>query len=81
MKKDTHYVKDSSLIPELSVTSCETSLAFYCNVLGFSIVYLRPEEGFAFLEREGAQLMLDQMNKGRTFESVDSQIKKYWLWC
>ena len=57
----------NTLIPELAVTSCDTSLKFYCNVLGFTVTYARKDEGFAFLERNGAQLMLDEIGKGRTW--------------
>lgn len=48
------------LIPELTCADFRRSLAFYVEVLGFRIVYDRPEESFAFLEREGTQLMLEQ---------------------
>jgi catechol 2,3-dioxygenase-like lactoylglutathione lyase family enzyme len=49
------------LVPELICTDCKTSLAFYVDLLGFKIVYDRPEEGFAYLDRDGAQIMLDQL--------------------
>ncbi len=54
------------LIPELLVTDIRRSLDFYCGALGFSILYERPEEGFAHLDREGARIMLEQP-VGRTF--------------
>lgn len=44
----------------------ESSLVFYTGVLGFSVLYARPEDRFAYLDREGAQLMLGQPI-GRTF--------------
>lgn len=50
----------SRLIPELDVTDLDCSLAFYVGLIGFRILYQRPEERFAFLEREGAQLMLEE---------------------
>lgn len=50
------------LTPELCCSDFSASLAFYTNVLGFVIQYQRPEEGFAMLERQGARLMLDQLN-------------------
>lgn len=50
------------LVPELDVTSLEESLRFWCDRLGFAVAYRRPESGFAYLEREGAQVMLCQMN-------------------
>ena len=48
------------LIPELYVTDLARSLNFYVDRLGFSVAYARPDEGFAFLELGGAQLMLEQ---------------------
>jgi catechol 2,3-dioxygenase-like lactoylglutathione lyase family enzyme len=59
---------DNALIPELAVTNCAASLSFYCDLLGFAVVYERPEEGFAFLAKGDAQLMIDEIGKGRTFE-------------
>ncbi|MGR6431784.1 bleomycin resistance protein [Rhizobium sp. PAMB 3174] len=58
----------NALVPELAVTDCAASLSFYCDLLGFNVLYERPEEGFAFLARGEAQLMLDEIGKGRTFE-------------
>ena len=57
----------NSLVPELSVTSWAKSRRFYCDVLGFSVQYERPDEGFSFLCRNDAQLMIDQVDLGRTF--------------
>lgn len=48
------------MVPELLVSDIALSLAFYTDVLGFKKLFDRPEDGFAFLEREGAQLMLEQ---------------------
>ncbi len=44
---------------------CARSLAFWCGICGFSVVYDRPEEGFAMLEREGSRVMLDQIGLSR----------------
>lgn len=57
----------NALIPELAVTDCAKSLHFYCQVLGFEIAYQRSEEDFVFLTLGSAQIMLDQIGKGRTF--------------
>ena len=57
----------NAVVPELAVTDWRNSLAFYCEVLGFEIVYSRPDEGFAFLRYGEAQLMIDQICIGRTF--------------
>jgi len=44
------------------VDGIEASLDFWCGPLGFTVAYARPEERFAFLQREGAQVMLCQRN-------------------
>ncbi|TAJ21040.1 MAG: VOC family protein [Dehalococcoidia bacterium] len=54
------------LIPELLVSDIAASVRFYVDVLGFTILYERPEECFAHLDREGARIMLEQP-VGRTF--------------
>jgi catechol 2,3-dioxygenase-like lactoylglutathione lyase family enzyme len=54
------------LVPELICSDLVQSLAFYVGVLGFAVRYARPEERFAYLEREGAEIMLEQPT-GRTF--------------
>jgi catechol 2,3-dioxygenase-like lactoylglutathione lyase family enzyme len=48
------------LVPELVVLDIQKSLRFWCEGLGFRIVYDRPEERFAYLERDALQVMLDQ---------------------
>jgi len=49
------------LSPELLVEDLSASLRFWRDVLGFTIAYQRPEQGFVYLQRvEGAQLMLCQ---------------------
>ncbi len=55
-----YVVKFNALIPELSVSDFERSLAFYIEILGFHIEYQRPEERFAFLGYEEVQLMIEQ---------------------
>ncbi|MFJ2319601.1 VOC family protein [Pseudomonas sp. NPDC087817] len=50
------------LVPELMVTHLEKSLAFWVACLGFSIAYQRPEDGFAYLDLNGAQVMLEQVD-------------------
>jgi lactoylglutathione lyase len=53
-------IEHAKLVPELYCSSIRESLRFYIGVLGFRIIYERPEEGFALLDRNGAQLMLEQ---------------------
>ena len=54
-------VKLNHLIPELYVSNIDKSLAFYTS-LDFNVLYQRETEKFIFLEREGAQLMLEELN-------------------
>lgn len=51
----------NKLIPELSVTDIEKSKAFY-KELGFEIMYERKEDKFCFIELEGNQIMIEQIN-------------------
>jgi catechol 2,3-dioxygenase-like lactoylglutathione lyase family enzyme len=50
----------AKLVPELYCSDFEHSLRFYVELLGFRILYSRPEEKFAYLDREGAELMIEQ---------------------
>jgi len=52
----------NALVPEFDVTDLPRSLHFWCAGLGFTVAYGRPESGFAYLEREGAQVMLCRMD-------------------
>ncbi|WP_353161751.1 VOC family protein [Myroides odoratus] len=56
----SEQIKWATLVPELVVTNLTTSLQFWCEYIGFSILYERKEEFFAYLELGGAQLMLEQ---------------------
>jgi catechol 2,3-dioxygenase-like lactoylglutathione lyase family enzyme len=61
----------SLLIPELDVAHLDASLHFYVNVLGFTVLYDRPEDRFAFLEREQVHLMLQEAaGPGRRFRTA-----------
>lgn len=57
---DPHRADLSLLVPELVVTDFAASLAFYRDILGFAVLYTRPQERFAYLDREGAQIMIEQ---------------------
>jgi len=48
------------LVPELQCSNIDRSLRFYMEVLGFSVLFARPEERFAYLDREGAQIMIEE---------------------
>lgn len=67
------------LVPELDVIDLEASLRFWCEVLGFAVVYDRPERGFAYLEwpfampsQSGSrQILLSSWRRGGA--SIDDQ--------
>ncbi|MBV4546332.1 MULTISPECIES: bleomycin resistance protein [Pseudomonas] len=52
----------NKLVPELMVTELSKSLAFWVNCLGFEVAYQRLEDGFAYLDLNGAQVMLEQFD-------------------
>lgn len=60
-------VQWARLIPELLVEDLDSSLAFYEGALGFTVLYGRPEDRFAMLDKEGAQIMLEQKSHGCRF--------------
>lgn len=59
------------IIPELDVTSLSLSLEFYTAILGFRVLYERPEERFAMIDLDGARLMLEEAaGPGRRFRTA-----------
>ncbi len=58
----------NALVPEFAVSDWRKSKAFYCEVLGFEMVYEREDEGFCYLRLGEAELMIDQIGAGRTFD-------------
>ncbi|MEX2374219.1 MAG: VOC family protein [Dehalococcoidia bacterium] len=58
-----------ALIPEFTVTDVEQAVRFYIDILGFAVLYERPEERFAYLVRGRAHLMLEQ-HGGRSFHEA-----------
>jgi len=56
--------KLNALVPELYCTNIKASVVFYTEILGFKILYQREETTFAMLERQGAQVMLDEYVPG-----------------
>ncbi len=54
------------LVPELYCSDLSASLAFYVDLIGFKIMYDRPEDGFAYLDYDGAHLMLEETPEGST---------------
>jgi catechol 2,3-dioxygenase-like lactoylglutathione lyase family enzyme len=69
-------LRENALVPELAVSDWRTSRAFYRDLIGFEVVYERPEEGFSFLRLGDAQLMIDQIGLGRTFELAEAPLDR-----
>ncbi|KAI9024635.1 Glyoxalase/Bleomycin resistance protein/Dihydroxybiphenyl dioxygenase [Hyaloraphidium curvatum] len=53
------------LVPELLVSDLARSLAFWRDLVGFEVLYDRREDGFAFLDLAGAQVMLEARSSDR----------------
>lgn len=67
---------DNALVPELGVSDWRTSRAFYLDLIGFDVAYERPKEGFSYLTLGEAQLMIDQIGIGRTFEIDEAPLER-----
>lgn len=48
-------------VPELLVSDLDDSLRFWCGLCGFTVAYDRPEDRFAYLDRDGVQVMLEEV--------------------
>ena len=62
-----------ALVPELGVTDIAASLAFWRDLCGFAVLWDRPEEGFACLERDGARIMLDRLGSTRDWLAAPAE--------
>lgn len=51
------------LTPELNVRCIKKSLRFYTELLGFTILFERPEDGFATIALDCAVIMLEQIEE------------------
>lgn len=60
-----HFAPD--LVPELLVSDIAASIEFWCGMCGFEIAYDRPDEGFAYITRGSAHIMLEQCGLGRNW--------------
>ena len=52
----------AALVPELLVADLGRSQDFYCGLCGFALRFARPEDGFAYLDLGGAQIMLEELS-------------------
>ena len=64
---DERSLPGPDLVPELLVTSLQKSLDFWCRLGGFDVLYDRPDDGFAYIARGTAHLMLEQRGTGRNW--------------
>lgn len=55
------------VVPELLVLDIHKSLHFWCGLCGFLVAYERMEEGFAYLDKHGSQVMLEEYGHGRNW--------------
>jgi catechol 2,3-dioxygenase-like lactoylglutathione lyase family enzyme len=63
------------LVPELDVTALAASLRFYAEVLEFRILFERSAERFAYLERDGVELMVQEAaGPGRRFRTAPLEL-------
>ena len=56
-------MKWNQMIPEFDVFNLDETLHFYVDLIGFKVVYDRPEDKFAFLELEDVQFMVQEIDK------------------
>src|ERR1700760_69385 len=63
------------LVPELYCRDFAVSFAFYRDVLGFAARYERPEDRFAYLDREGAELMLEELTVDHDFTWLTGRLE------
>jgi catechol 2,3-dioxygenase-like lactoylglutathione lyase family enzyme len=60
-----------TLVPELDVCDLERAIEFYVDLLAFRVVFRRPEERFAYLVHDDAELMLQEASgPGRRFRTA-----------
>lgn len=54
------------LVPEFEVSDTGKSRDFYVRILGFAVLYDRPEQGFSYLGLGSAQIMLQPKSRWST---------------
>jgi len=68
-------IPSQRLVPELYCRDFSISYAFYRDVLGFVARYERPEDHFAYLDREGAELMLEELTVDQDFTWLTGRLE------
>jgi catechol 2,3-dioxygenase-like lactoylglutathione lyase family enzyme len=64
-------VAEPSLVPELLVLDLDRSMGFWRDICGFTVLYERPAERFAYISLGSAHLMLEQIGIGRNWVTGD----------
>lgn len=67
-------MNEPSLVPELLVENLEASLDFWCDLCGFSILYDRKEDGFAYLTLGNAHIMLEEKEVMRNWITAELEL-------
>ncbi len=50
------------VVPELYCTNITESVSYFTQILGFTVKYERPDEHFAYLTRDGVDLMFEGLS-------------------
>lgn len=50
---------EPALVPESLVANLDDSIEFWCGLCGFTVLYSRPDERFAYIASGSAHLMLE----------------------
>lgn len=66
-------MKKIELVPELYCTNLAKTLDFYTRILGFTVLFERKEEHFAYLQKGSAQIMFEELGAGRQWITGELQ--------
>jgi catechol 2,3-dioxygenase-like lactoylglutathione lyase family enzyme len=55
------------LVPKLYVKDIRRTRAFYVGLLGFEVLYERPEDKFIYMQRGNAQMMFEELGESRAW--------------
>jgi catechol 2,3-dioxygenase-like lactoylglutathione lyase family enzyme len=64
----------AALVPELLVSDIDESLRFWRDLCGFTVAFDRLYEGFAYLDLNGAQVMLEERGRSRNWVTGSLEI-------
>ena len=59
----TTFNASPQLVPELGCVDVAISRRFYTDILGFTVKYERPSNGFVYLIRDGVSIMLEPLSE------------------